>query len=130
MLSLNIDKCISMGFCLIKNCINHTYSICGSTIELLANFKDIGVIFYSKLNFSGHAEMIKNKWMPNLGFIKWTCGSFRDPLSLKILFYAFVCSNLECCPLIWTNNTSKQIEAIESVQNNFLRFVSFNFNIC
>jgi hypothetical protein len=32
-------------------------------------------------------------------------------------------------PLIWTNNTSKQIDVIESVQNNFLHFISFNFNI-
>lgn len=67
--------------------------------------------------------------MRNLGCIKRTCGSFKDPLSLNIVFCAFVCSNLKYCPLIWTNNTSKQIDAIESVQNNFICFISFNFNI-
>jgi hypothetical protein len=67
--------------------------------------------------------------MRNLGFIKRTCRSFSDPLPLKVLFYALVRSNLEYCPLIWTNNTSKQINAIELVQNNFLRFISFKFSI-
>lgn len=67
--------------------------------------------------------------MRNLGFIKRNCRQFSDPLSLKVLFCALVRSNLEYCPLIWTNNTHKQIDAIESVQNNFLRFISLNFNI-
>jgi len=128
-LLLNIDKCKFMRFSLSKNIVNYNYSISNSYIELLTNFKDLGITFDSKLNFSAHTEMIKNKAMRNLGFIKRTCGSFRDPLSLKVLFCALVRSNLEYCPLIWTNNTSKQIDAIESVQNNFLRFISFNFKI-
>ena len=128
-LSLNIDKCKFMRFCFIKNVINYNYSISNSNIEQLANFKDLGVIFDSKLHFSAHNEMIKNKAMRNHGFIKQTCGSFKDPLSLKILFCALVRSNLDYCPLIWINNTSKQIEAIKSIQNNFLRFISYNFNI-
>jgi len=128
-LLLNIDKCKFMRFSLSKNVINYNYHISGTDIELLTNFKNLCVIFDSKLHFSAHIEMIKNKAMCNLGFIKRTCGSFRDPLSLNVLFCALVRSNLEYCPLIWTNNTSKQIDAIESVQNNFLRFISFKFNI-
>jgi len=56
--------------------------------------------------------------MRNRKFPKQTCGSFRYHLSLKIVFYAFVCSNLEYCPSIWTNNTSKQIQLTDSVQYN------------
>jgi len=37
--------------------------------------------------------------------------------------------NLEYCPLVWLNNTCKQNKMLESVQNNFLRFISFKFNI-
>jgi len=118
-----------MRFSLSKNVIDYNYSISNSYIELLTNFKNLGIIFDSKLNFSAHTEMIKNKAMRNLEFIKRTCGSFRDSLSLNVLFCALVRLNLEYCPLIWTNNTSKQIDAIESVQNNLLRFISFTFNI-
>lgn len=48
-----------------------------------------------------------------------------------MLFCALVRSNLEYHPLIWTNNTAKQIETIEAIQKNFLRFtsISFGFNI-
>jgi len=46
-----------------------------------------------------------------------------------ILYCFLVRSNFEYCPLIWINNRSKQNDNIESVQNNFLRFMSFKCNI-
>ena len=64
-----------------------------------------------------------------LGFIKRSCKDFYDPFTLRILYSSLVRSNLQYCPLIWINNTSKQDEIIESVQNNFLRFMSFKCNI-
>jgi hypothetical protein len=117
------------SYFLIKTPIYFNYSISGSNLELVFNFKDLGVMFDSKLNFSNHTEMIKNKAMRNLGFIKRTCRSFNDPTALKTLYCSLVRSNLEYCPLIWINNTSKQNDTIESVQNNFLRYISFKFNI-
>ena len=58
-----------------------------------------------------------------LGFIKRSCNDFHDPSVLKLLYCSLVRSNLEYCPLIWINNTQKQNEMIDSVQNNFLRYV-------
>lgn len=118
-----------MHFYLIKNPINFQYHISDSKIELVSDFKDLGIILDTKLNFSLHSEMIKNKAMRNLGFIKRTCGSFSDPIPLKLLYCSLVRSHLEYCPLVWLNNTLKQNQMLESVQNNFLRFISFKFNI-
>jgi len=73
--------------------------------------------------------MFKNKAFRNLGFIKRTYAVFSDPILLKIIYFYLVRSNLEYCPLIWINSTSKQALTLESVQNNFLRFISFKFNI-
>lgn len=67
-LFLNVNKCKFMRFYLIKNPICYHYTISDSNIELVSQFKDLGVIFDSKLNFSPHTEMIKNKAMRNLGF--------------------------------------------------------------
>jgi hypothetical protein len=67
--------------------------------------------------------------MRNLGFIKRTCSSFMDPIPLRILYCSLVRFQLEYCPLIWLNNTSKQLSTLESIQNNFLHFISFKFNI-
>jgi len=72
--------------------------------------------------------MIKKKIMRNLRFIKRTCHSFNDQTALKALYRSLVRSNLKYCSLVWTNNTQKQSETIESV-HNFLRFISFKFNI-
>lgn len=63
--------------------------------------------------------MIKNKAIRNLGFIKCICGSFSDPIPLKLLYYSLVCSNLKYCPLVWLNNILKQNKMLEWVQNNF-----------
>jgi len=85
-LALNIEKCKFMRYTLIKNPINFNYSILGTILELVYNFKDLVIMFDSKLNFSNHTEMIKNKAMRNLGFIKRTCRSFNDPTALKALY--------------------------------------------
>lgn len=111
-----------------KNTIIFNYSIFGLPLPLVSNKKDLGVIFDSKLNFSHHTQMIKNKTMRNLGFIKITCHSFNDPTALKTLVRSLVRSNLEYCLLIWSNKTLKQNETIESVQNDYLRFIAFKFN--
>jgi len=88
-----------------KNRIIFNYSIFGSPLPLVSNFKDLGVIFDPKFNFSHQIKMIKNKAMRNLGFIKITCHSFNDPTALKTLFCSLVHSNLEYCYLIWSNKT-------------------------
>jgi len=128
-LFLNIEKCKVMRFNLIKNPIIFNYSISNSNLELVSNFKDLGIIFDFKLNFSYHTEFIKNKEMRILGFNKRSCKDFCDPFALKILYCSLVRSNLEYCPFIWINDTSKQNYIIEAVQNNFLRFMSFKCNI-
>lgn len=80
--------------------------------------------------------MIKNKAMLNIGFIYRTCGTFLDLILLKILYSSFVHFNSEYHLLIRSNNTLKQNNALESVQNNlynnlhnnFWQFIPFKFN--
>jgi len=118
-----------MRFNLIRNPIIFNYSISNYNLELVSNFKDLEIIFDSKLNFSYHTEFIKNKAMRILDFIKRSCEDFRDPFALKILYCSLIRSNLEYYPLILINNTSKQNDTTEAVHNNFLRFMYFKFNL-
>lgn len=53
------------------------------------------------------------------GFIKRSCKHFCDPFALRMLYCSLVRSNHEYYPIIWINNTSKQNDIIESVQNHF-----------
>jgi len=68
-LFLNINKCNIMHYHLIKNPINYKYCISDFKIKLVSEFKDLGIIFDTKLNFFLHSETIQNKAMFNLGFI-------------------------------------------------------------
>jgi len=88
-------------------------------MDLVFDIKELGIIFDTKLNFSLLTEIIKNKAMRNLDFIKRTCCTFSDPFHLKMFYFSLVRSNLDYCPLSWINNTLKQNTTLESVQNNF-----------
>jgi len=100
-------------------------------MQLVNQLKHLSKMFDPKLKLSPHTEMVKNKHTlrGNLGFIKRTCGALSSPITLKILYFFIFRFNLEYFPLIWINNTSKQNLRLESVQNNFLRFISYKFNI-
>lgn len=59
-------------------------------------FKYIRKKMNTKLNVSlKMRETIKNKIMSNFGFIKCTCSSFIDPLTLKILYCFLIRSDLQ-----------------------------------
>lgn len=76
------------------------FNIFNSNIELNSQFNDLGIIYDSKLNFSLFTEMLNNKAIHNLGFIKRTYSSFINPIPLNILYCSLVCSHLEYCLLI------------------------------
>jgi hypothetical protein len=68
-LNLNINRYKFMHYNLIKIPIIFFYSIFNTKIGFVHYFIDLGIIFYSKLNFTLHTETIKNKPMRNLGLI-------------------------------------------------------------
>ncbi|KAF0762619.1 RNA-directed DNA polymerase from mobile element jockey [Aphis craccivora] len=123
----------SINYLSYANPIIFNYSISNYNLELVSNFKDLEIIFDSKLNFSYHTEFIKNKAMRILDFIKRSCEDFRDPFALKILYCSLIRSNLEYYPLILINNTSKQNDTTEATHTAHLEmspllgiFISFN----
>jgi hypothetical protein len=82
----------------IKNPIYLYYSVSNSNIEPFSQYNNLGRTFDSKLNSSSHIKIIKNKFFWNLVFIKRTCGSFLDIITLKILYCSLVRFNPEYWP--------------------------------
>jgi hypothetical protein len=74
----------------------------------VSHFKDLGIIFDTKLNFSLHSEIIKKKAKRILVFFKRTFGLFSDPIPLKLFYCSLSGSNLENCLFVWLKNTIKQ----------------------
>jgi len=63
------------------------------------------------------------------GLIMPNYTSFNDPLTFKCLFTPLVRSHLEYATIIWDSNNICISNQIEAIQNKFLRFISFKFNI-
>jgi len=74
---------------LIKNPIQFQYNASVFQIEFVSDYKDLGIIFDTKLNFTLHSEIIRNEAILNLGFIKRTYGTYSNPLPLKITLLLF-----------------------------------------
>jgi len=92
-------------------------------------FKDLGILFNSKLLFNAHVSAIKNKALAVFGMIKRNCSDFCDPVTLKCLYTSLVRSLLEYAPLIWDHNNVGQNDQLEKVQNKALRFIGHKCNI-
>jgi len=64
-----------------------------------------------------------------LGFISRTCSDFNNPIALKSLYCSFVRSVLDYNSVVWSPYMSGPTEAIEAIQNRFLRFLAFKCGV-
>ncbi|KAE9529167.1 hypothetical protein AGLY_011963 [Aphis glycines] len=111
------------------NVITSDYKLKNIKISRVNEINDLGVTFDSKLNFKLHTNNIIKKSSSKLGFIKRTCKDFHDAHALKLLYFSLVRSQLEYANLIWHTNSITQNKDLSQIQNNFLRFLSFQCHI-
>jgi hypothetical protein len=129
-MSLNIDKCSTISFSLKKKTtLNFNYSINKLCLTNKNTIKDLGVLFDSKLSFNKHVDYIRNKSFMKLGLLKGMCINFHDHSALKTLNFSLVRSQIEYASIIWHTDNIGQNTSLSSVQNNFLRYLSFKCNV-
>jgi hypothetical protein len=126
---LNTDKCYSMCFYRSRRHITYTYSINDVQLRSVSSITDLGVTLTTNLNFRDHIESVVKKSLKVLGFIKRHSSEFKNLSSFKLLYCALVRSILEYGAPIWNPYTKTDIDFIERVQNRFLKFVAFKFNL-
>lgn len=104
-------------------------SIDGTVIPRATAVKDLGVYVDTTLKFDVHVEAVVNKAFKALGFVIRTSRSFKSITSVMHLYRSLVLPHLEyCCP-VWSPYYLKYVNAIESVQRRFTRYVFRKFNI-
>ncbi|KAG6464267.1 hypothetical protein O3G_MSEX014401 [Manduca sexta] len=124
-ISISIGKCQCISFTRKRNPIIFPYHFNGTLIERNEVVRDLGVYFDSKLTMSTHIDTIISKAYRNLGFLIRTCRPFSDPVSFKIVYYAYVRSVLEYASPVWCPNYNTYINRIESIQKKFVRHLNF-----
>lgn len=127
-LSLNIGKCRVVTYTRRHNTINYNYNIDNSEIIRSELYKDLGIVFDSKLTFNEHVLEIVAKTSKTYGFIYRNCREFSDDNSLCILYFSLIRSRLEYGALIWFPIYNIYINYLESVQRRFLKFLCFRID--
>jgi len=64
-----------------------------------------------------------------LRFLKLICKDFNDESALKTLYFSLVRSHFDYAALIWYTDNITQNQSLSSVQNNFLRYLSYKCHL-
>jgi len=127
-LHLNVQKCSVVTYSRKLCPSNFEYKINDIQLPIQSVFKDLGIYFDVEMTFKPHFNYIINKSNQALGFVKRWSKEFRDPYITKSLYVCFVRSILEYCSPVWSPVYEVDINRIESIQKNFLKFALRDLN--
>ncbi|KAH0817019.1 hypothetical protein GEV33_005772 [Tenebrio molitor] len=88
-LLLNINKCNVVSYSRRDTIIRFNYSIENSALQRVNEFKDLGVVFDSKLTFRSHVEYVLSKAYKSLGFVIRNGKLFDNPQTLLCLYKTY-----------------------------------------
>jgi hypothetical protein len=121
----NTFKCVHISFNRSKSNINSIYHINDIPLNSVNQVQKLGIILANDLFFNAHINKIYGTSLRILGFIKYTCHDFNNPLCLKVLHCSLVRSSLEFGTVLWNTNQLQFINKLEKVQRIFLRFYAY-----
>lgn len=125
LMNLNLDKCKVMTFHTKLNPLFASYNINNTTLSRVYNIRDLGVIFEPNLKFNLHHEAVKRKSLSMLGLLYRHTQDFKNPNTIKNLYYTYVRSRLEYCCTVWSPQYDTHAKFLESVQHKFLRILAY-----
>nr|CAH7746308.1 unnamed protein product [Callosobruchus chinensis] len=115
----------SMSFTRKVNALVYQYNINKEELQIVAENKDLGVIFDKSLSFNPHINELLALISKKLGFIIRNSRDFTDSKVTRILYNACVLSKLEYGRLVWNPCYVTTCESIEKLQKRFLKYLSF-----
>jgi ribonuclease P/MRP protein subunit RPP40 len=120
-MKLNVCKCKAM--CFSRKTVPSVpyYSLEGEQLEIISVIKDLGLFLDSNLSFHEHYDFLISRGRKMLG---WTV-DFMNTRAIIILYNSLVRSTLEYNCVIWSPFYCTHISRIESVQNNFLKYLKY-----
>ena len=93
---------------------NISFNLDGNIIKCDVDVKLLGVTFGFMLNFNSHISNICKKASQQLNVLK-RIGLHLNRLSKLTIYYSFILSNFNYCPLVWhfcCENNTKKLEYI------------------
>lgn len=127
-LPLNVQKCNVVSYTKKNNPFVFNYKLDDTSLNRVNEFKDLGVIFDSKVSFNQHINATVLSCYKSLGFVIRNSRGFNDVSVLFLLFNTFVLSKLEYASIIWNPGYQTYSCSLEGIQRKFLKFVSFTLD--
>lgn len=124
-LFLNPDQCSVLSFSRASTIINYNYKLGSSVLNRVTHIKDLGILFDSKMTFQLHIDKLVNDCNRTLGYIKRQCVDFNNSKTILTLYYSYVFSKLQFASVIWSPVYRNNVERLEKIQRNFLRFLGY-----
>ena len=121
-MEVNVQKCNVISFCRNRQTTLFDYKMEIVSITRVSTVKDLGIFLDYKLCFAQHVAVTTAKAYAVLGFIKRNTQQFDDIYCLKSLYCALVRSILEYGVLVWSPYYAVQINRIERIQRQFVRY--------
>ena len=112
-LHFNIKKCACMTYSRSKNPIIFNYRMNNEDVCRVLSFKDIGIVFDSRLTFTNHIEQLAVHCEKLLGFVIRTSKPFNSIDVMKCLFNYIVRTKLEYASAVRTPYHQKYVGLIE-----------------
>jgi len=86
-------------------------------------YKLLGIYLDEKLNFNYHTNFLCNKLNRSL-FCMRRAKNFLTPTALKTLYFAFIQSHLNYCPIILSSNSQQNFNQIKLIQKKAIRIIT------
>lgn len=118
-----------MRFHRSNNPIIFNYNLLGEELPTVKTIRDLGVVLDGSLSFVPHIEVICNKALQMLGFMKRVTSEFKHIHSIATLYFSLVRSHLEYCSSVWNPHYAVHVNKIEQIQHKFLRYAAYKLHI-
>ena len=102
--------------------ISKTISLQSTPVDIVPNFKSLGVTFNETLSWNKHIDFLTSKLAQVVGLV------YRNhyilPRSIMLLIYnSLFSSRLSYCSLVWAPTTKENMQKIHLLQKQFLRII-------
>ena len=101
---------------------NIIFNLEGNKIECEDEVKLLGVTFDFRLNFNSHISNICKKASQQLNVLK-RIGKHLNRLGKLTIYYSFILSNFNYCPLVWHFCGETNTKKLEKIQERALKFI-------
>ena len=101
---------------------NLSLDLKGNKITCDENVKPLGITVDSHLNFDKHISEICKKATQQLNILK-RIGKYLNRLGRLNIYYSFILSNFNYCPVTWHFCSEKILKKIKKIQERALRFI-------